>query len=763
MPKDHKTTRPVWGGTSVRTTVRRLSVLIGVPVMAGAVTLSTAGPAFASAAPERAVVVLRGGVVTAPGVTVIAHLDRMHLELVEASPYALHVLSQMPGVSGITRDTRVQFTGHDDSTGTATGAGGSAAGDGTDGAALDGAALDGAALDGAALDAPSLDAAAAQAAADADAAQQRATAAATRAAEAQTTLTATVATAESARLRSDRADRLAQAAHVAADRADEAAANPTRRNRDALRAAARIADAAARAADRQAAEAGRAEAGALAAVDRARVAADVAAADSAAAATDAVAAARRAAAAAAAAAAGQTRSGLYAADGLGGNAGNERAGAGVDIAVIDTGVSDTPALNRASGRLIDAVDTSGLIDGDVINESGVFDDGYGHGTFLADLVAGGRPGPGARRLGVAPGARVHVVRVANAQGEATLFSVLVGLNWVATHADTIEVANLALAAERPMDAYGPDPLNVVSEWLRAAGVNVIVASGNTAGEVSDPGFTPGVLTVGAADLTTAHVTVAPFSGAAVVAGVQKPDIVASGVNLLSMLPEGSIIAQANPGARQPNGLFRGSGTSQATAVASGVAALFLQAHPGASTTDVKNSLRASATPVPDTAAAGAGLAAVSRDISDSAGDGEDGFNADLWLAGAFSGSGFTMADWLPDLADAWFGDASAADDWSASRWGASRWGAHRWGAHRWGADDWDAHRWGASRWGASRWGASRWGASRWGASRWGASRWGANRWGSVGWATAADSRAITPASGMLTTTAATNLGTEAAR
>ena len=81
--------------------------------------------------------------------------------------------------------------------------------------------------------------------------------------------------------------------------------------------------------------------------------------------------------------------GVLVASTLGGGAGQAGAGRGVTVALIDTGVADTPALNRASGRLVDAVDTSGLNDDDgTIVEQGTFGDGYGHGTFMASLIAG---------------------------------------------------------------------------------------------------------------------------------------------------------------------------------------------------------------------------------------------------------------------------------------------------------------------------------------------------------------------------------------
>jgi len=98
--------------------------------------------------------------------------------------------------------------------------------------------------------------------------------------------------------------------------------------------------------------------------------------------------------------------GVLAAQELGGAAGRPGAGARVRVAVVDTGVSDTVALDRASGRLVDGVDTSGG------SAPGPYEDGFGHGTFMADLVAGG-PFAG-RVLGVAPAATVVVVKVASA-------------------------------------------------------------------------------------------------------------------------------------------------------------------------------------------------------------------------------------------------------------------------------------------------------------------------------------------------------------
>lgn len=376
--------------------------------------------------------------------------------------------------------------------------------------------------------------------------------------------------------------------------------------------------------------------------------------------------------------AGAGPGGVYASAGLGGQAGKKHAGRGVRVAVVDTGVSDTAALDRASGRLVDAVDTSTVGDaGGGVVRSGVFADGYGHGTFMASVVAGGQVG--GHYVGVAPGATVLNVRVARPDGTSSLSKVLAGLDWVVDHSSSVDVVNLSLSKERPFAAYGADPLTHAVEMVRAAGVTIVVASGNEAGVVSDPGFTPQALTVGAADLSGGRASVAAFSGSDTIAGVRKPDVVASGVGVLGVLPVGSVIAEASPAARA-DGLWRGSGTSQATAVTSGLAALLLERHPDATPVQVKASLRAAADDLAGTRD-GAGLVSVAKRLV----TGPDG--EPLGAGG-------------DDLT----GEAS----FDASSWGAGSWGAGSWGAGSWGASTWGASSWAASSWAAGSWGASSW-------------------------------------------------------
>jgi serine protease AprX len=416
---------------------------------------------------------------------------------------------------------------------------------------------------------------------------------------------------------------------------------------------------------------------------------------------------------------GKKSAGLYASqylstEGKSDGHGNSDLGRGVNVALLDTGVSDTAALNRASGRITDGVDVSQLSSGGPARTSGQFTDGFGHGTFLASLIAGGKvAGSDGNTLGVAPAARIVVVKVADDAGQTSLVDVLAGLDWVAAHARAIQVVNVALAVPRPTaPAYGADPLTAAVEHVRADGVLVVAAVGNTPGQVGDPGMDPQALTVGAADLTDGS-RVASFSGGGIVDGVGKPDVLASGVDLLGLLPTSSLIARTHSSAWQPNGLFRGSGTSEATAVTSGVAAVWFSRHPGGAPGSAKTALRAAAIGGGSRdVRVGAGLVQLQQSRASngsSAGTGEAGFDAQHWQREAW-----LDGSWESWLAQAWSGPAWDASSWSASTWSASSWSSSSWSASSWSASSWSASSWSSSSWSSSSWSASSWSDYAWG-------------------------------------------------
>lgn len=155
----------------------------------------------------------------------------------------------------------------------------------------------------------------------------------------------------------------------------------------------------------------------------------------------------------------------------------------VDVAVIDSGIDlDHPDLNVVgSTNCVTLFATCG---------SGG-DDGNGHGTHVAGTIGALDNAIGV--VGVAPGARLWSVRVLNNSGTGTTSQIIAGMDWVAAHASTIEVANVSLtgAASAAVDsAVGR---------LADAGVAVAVAAGNNDANASSysPARAAKVLTVSA--------------------------------------------------------------------------------------------------------------------------------------------------------------------------------------------------------------------------------------------------------------------------
>ena len=109
-------------------------------------------------------------------------------------------------------------------------------------------------------------------------------------------------------------------------------------------------------------------------------------------------------------------------------------GQGVTVAVVDTGIDNLPDF---SGRLIGGVDLSGGND--------PFQDGYGHGTFVAGLIAGNGASSNGQYSGEAPGARLVSIKVAGATGTTHLGTLILGLQWAVDH-------------QRQLRHQGPQPV-----------------------------------------------------------------------------------------------------------------------------------------------------------------------------------------------------------------------------------------------------------------------------------------------------------------
>lgn len=443
--------------------------------------------------------------------------------------------------------------------------------------------------------------------------------------------------------------------------------------------------------------------------------------------------------------------------------GNE--GAGVTVAVVDTGVAYSADLN---GRLIH-VDAS-TAPGTVATPRPL-NDGYGHGTFMAGLIAGNGKNSGGAYVGVAPEARILDVRVADRDGSTSLTQVLRGLDMVASQQKQLDVKvlNLSISSGSPLP-YQVDPLTMALDALWHSGVTVVVPAGNDgggSGTISSPGVDPTLITAGALDEGGTGVrkddTVAPYSGRGPAPqGVAKPDLVAPGSHLVSLRDPHSVVDRENPTSRIDDAYFRGSGTSMATAVTSGAVADILAVRPNLSPDGVKSLLTGTAYTSPglhNRKAAGAGgldlkAALAAAPTVPDPGTTDVAPPGPAWLWDAFSravlndNKQLALSLWrqMPEearswIARSWISLSPTARSWIDQHWDARSWialgagGAQDWEARYWAARSWIARSWIARSWIARSWIDEDWTARSWIGDDWDARSWIARSWIARSWIT----------------------------
>ncbi|MCP4425714.1 MAG: S8 family serine peptidase [Chloroflexi bacterium] len=316
--------------------------------------------------------------------------------------------------------------------------------------------------------------------------------------------------------------------------------------------------------------------------------------------------------------------------------GNPITGDSVTVAVVDSGIRFDQTVKNFLGA---GVESLFLGQADFTNDGACLETGlgitqhddycwanrntswdpYGHGSHVAGIMWNQfTDADTGDNIGIAPGANVLSVRVLGGEGQGTYEDVIEGIQYVVANKDAfnIRVLNLSLSglATTP---YFADPLNQAVEAAWAEGIVVLAAAGNdgpAAQSVSVPGNDPYVITVGAVDSQRtpgywADDVLPSWSATGpTLDGFIKPDVLAPGSNVVSFMyndpdnvSNSAYLVQQHPDYSETASLFRMNGTSMATAVASGVAALILEAHPNLTPDQVKYRLMATArTAVTDT-------------------------------------------------------------------------------------------------------------------------------------------------------------------
>jgi serine protease AprX len=416
-------------------------------------------------------------------------------------------------------------------------------------------------------------------------------------------------------------------------------------------------------------------------------------------------------------------------------------GQGVTVAVLDTGIDNLPDF---AGRLIGGVDLTGA--------GRPFTDSFGHGTFVAGLVAGDGTSSGGQYTGEAPGADLVSIKVADASGSTHLSTLISGLQWAVDHvnADNIKVLNISLGFQ-PFESTVFNPLDQAVEAAWNSGLTVVTSAGNAGpsdGTILSPGDDPLAITVGALDdLAQPAVSgdeMNDFSSVGPTApdGWAKPDLVTSGRSVVSLAAPGSTIYSQNPSARVGAANFVGSGTSFSAAIVSGAAALILSDHPDLTPDQVKARLlgTTSAGPVGNPFVDGHG--ALNADAAATAGPMNFSQSA-LLLLPTLVGQTVSLSPlrglstWNPAR---WSGVPWAAGTgggsggpqngvaWDGTNWTGSAWNGWAWTGSAWNSGGWTGSAWNSGTWTGSAWNGSGWTGSAWNGSAWTGSAWNSSAW-----------------------------------
>ena len=282
-------------------------------------------------------------------------------------------------------------------------------------------------------------------------------------------------------------------------------------------------------------------------------------------------------------------------------------GAGVGVALIDTGVAPVPGLPAA--QVVNGPDLSFESQSAALR----YLDTYGHGTHMAGIIVGNDTATGTK--GIAPRAKLTSVKVGTSNGAVDVSQMIAAIDWVVAHrnddpANPIRVINLSYGTGGTPD-FWTDPVQFAVEQAWKAGIVVVAAVGNTGGQMSDPATDQFILNVGSAStrgtLSATDDTISTFTSLTYSGGAnRRTDVLAPGEAIVSLRDPNSNIDTTYPAARVGTTLFRGSGTSQATAITSAAIALLLQARPTLTPDQVKNLVKYNGTVLTAGNAAGAG-------------------------------------------------------------------------------------------------------------------------------------------------------------
>ncbi|PSC69339.1 peptidase S8 [Micractinium conductrix] len=237
-------------------------------------------------------------------------------------------------------------------------------------------------------------------------------------------------------------------------------------------------------------------------------------------------------------------------------------GSGVNVYVLDTGIRFT----HTEFRSLDGSTTVRARHGFSVFDDNNSTDCNGHGTHTAATVGG-------VTYGVAKNVTLWAVRAMNCQGDAKVSAILASFEWIAENAVQPAVVSMSVAGD-----MSPAVNEAARRLVEDRGIPLVVAAGNSyeSACLMSPASSPWAISVAASDNMDRRWAKGNWGPCV--------DVHAPGVGVTSAVSTSDTATLLK------------TGTSMATPHVAGVVALYLERHPGASPTEVRQKVNAAATP-----------------------------------------------------------------------------------------------------------------------------------------------------------------------
>lgn len=260
-------------------------------------------------------------------------------------------------------------------------------------------------------------------------------------------------------------------------------------------------------------------------------------------------------------------------------------GEGINIAFIDTGISNHPDFYIGENRIKFFKDF-------VAGKDSCYDDN-GHGTFVAGVCSGNGSLSCGKFCGIAPKSNIYSLKALSQKGEAGADKILDAMEWIYDNHKKFDIRIVCMSFGSEPLGYN-DPIMSGAEELWKDGVVVVAAAGNSGPEfqtIKSPGVSSKIITVGGFDDNRLDAEsydenffeIASFSSRGPSFNRFKPDLVAPSVDITSC--------------GLNNDYVKLSGTSVATPMIAGVCALLLEENKNLSPNLIKNKILSMCKPV----------------------------------------------------------------------------------------------------------------------------------------------------------------------